>query len=117
TTAVDMIPRCQAVYRKQRRSAAACYEIPGHLRACEHKHKFPRPLPPQTKLAFKTGSLADTRTAAGIIECPGGPVAVCVLSCENQDKRWVPDNAGNRLCAEIARAVYDHFDLEGSDKV
>jgi hypothetical protein len=32
------------------------------------------------------------------------------MSCENQDKRWVPDNAGNRLCAEIARAVYDHFD-------
>jgi hypothetical protein len=33
-----------------------------------------------------------------------------VLSCENEDKRWVADNAGNRLCAEIARAVYDHFD-------
>jgi hypothetical protein len=82
----------------------------GHLRACEDKDKFPRFLPPQTKVAFKTGSLEETRTAAGIIECPGGPVAVCVLSCENQDRRWVPDNAGNRLCAEVARAVYDHFD-------
>jgi beta-lactamase class A len=33
-----------------------------------------------------------------------------VMSCENEDKRWVPDNAGNRLCAQVARAVYDHFD-------
>ena len=37
-----------------------------------------------------------------------------LLSCENQDKRWVPDNAGNRLCAQVARAVYDHFDRPGS---
>jgi beta-lactamase class A len=110
TTADEMIRLCEAVYRKQITSAAACDEMLEHLRACEDKDKFPRFLPPQTKVAFKTGSLADTRTAAGIIECSGGPVAVCVLSCENQDKRWVPDNAGNRLCAEIARAVFDHFD-------
>ncbi|MHB1560982.1 MAG: hypothetical protein ACYC61_26305, partial [Isosphaeraceae bacterium] len=49
-------------------------------------------------------------TAAGIIECPAGPGAVCVLSFDNADHRWVPDTAGNVLCAEIARAVYDHFD-------
>jgi hypothetical protein len=81
-----------------------------HLRACEDKDKFPRFLPPGVKVAFKTGSLDNTRTAAGIIEWPNGPVAVCVLSCDNEDKRWVADNAGNRLCAEIARAVVDHFD-------
>ena len=28
---------------------------------------------------------------------------------ENEDKRWVTDNAGNKLCADVARAVYDHF--------
>jgi beta-lactamase class A len=81
-----------------------------HLRACEDKDKLPRFLPPETKVAFKTGSLDDTRTAVGIIEWPKGPVAVCVLTCDNDDRRWVADNAGNRLCAEIARAVYDHFD-------
>jgi beta-lactamase class A len=114
TTPDEMIRLCEAVYRKQILSPAACHEMLDHLRACEDKDKFPRLLPPQTKVAFKTGSLEDTRTAAGIIECPGGPVAVCVMSCQNQDKRWVPDNAGNRLCAEIARAVYDHFDRAGN---
>ena len=69
------------------------------MRACEDKDKFPRFLPPGAKVAFKTGSLDETRTAAGIIEWPRGPVALCVLSCENEDKRWVADNAGNRLCA------------------
>jgi len=110
TTASEMIKLCEALYRKTILSPLACEQMLDHLRACDDKDKFPRLLPPGTKIAFKTGSLADTRTAAGIIEWPAGPVAICVLSCENEDKRWVADNAGNRLCAEIARAVYDHYD-------
>jgi beta-lactamase class A len=110
TTALEMIKLCEAVYRRQLVSPQACAEMLGHLRACEDKEKLPRFLPPEIKVAFKTGSLDDTRTAAGIIEWPNGPVAVCVLSCDNDDKRWVADNAGNRLCADIARAVYDHFE-------
>ena len=110
TTAEEMIRLSEAVYRNQLVSPAACAEMLTHLRACEDKDKLPRFLPPETKVAFKTGSLDDTRTAVGIIEWPKGPVAVCVLTCDNDDKRWVTDNAGNRLCAEVARAAYDHFD-------
>jgi beta-lactamase class A len=110
TTADEMIRLCEAVYRNQVVSPPACAEMLAHLRACEDKDKLPRFLPPETKVAFKTGSLDDTRTAAGIIEWPKGPVAICVLTCDNDDRRWVADNAGNRLCADIARAVYDHFD-------
>ncbi|MGO9462830.1 MAG: serine hydrolase, partial [Isosphaeraceae bacterium] len=110
TTPLEMVRLCAAVYRKQILSPQACDAMLAHLRACEDKDKFPRFLPPGTRVAFKTGSLDETRTAAGIIECPGGPVALCVMTSENQDKRWVADNAGNRLCAEIARAVYDQFD-------
>ncbi len=110
TTAAEMVRLCEAVQNKTILSPASCAAMLDHLRACEDKDKFPRFLPPGTKVAFKTGSLDDTRTAAGIIECPGGPAAVCVLSHDNEDKRWVADNAGNRLCALIARGVYDCFD-------
>jgi beta-lactamase class A len=114
TTPDEMIRLCEAVFRKEVLTAAACEEMLEHLRACDDRDKLPKRLPPGTKIAFKTGSLADTRTAAGIIEWPGGPVAVCVMSYDNEDKRWVPDNAGNVLCAEIAKAVYDHFDRGSS---
>ncbi len=110
TTADEMIRLCEAVHRKQVVSPSACDEMLDHLRACDDRDKLPKLLPPGTKVAFKTGSLEDTRTAAGIIECPAGPVAVCVLSFDNEDHRWMPDNAGNVLCAQVARAVYDHFD-------
>ncbi len=113
TTADEMVRLCEAVHRKQVVSPAACDEMLHHLRACEDKDKLPVILRAGEKVAFKTGSLADTRTFAGIIDCPGGPVAVCVLSYDNEDKRWVPDNAGNVLCADVARAVYEHFDRPG----
>ncbi len=110
TTAAEMIKLLDAVYNKTILTPAACDEMLDHMRACDDRDKFPRFLPPGARVAFKTGSLDDTRTAAGVIECPAGPVALCVLSTDNKDKRWVADNAGNRLCALVARAVYDAFD-------
>jgi beta-lactamase class A len=109
TTAAEMIRLCEALDRKELVSPEASEAMLGHLRACEDKDKFPRFLPPGTKVAFKTGSVNATRTAAGIITCARGPVALCVLTGENKDQSWRADNAGNRLCAEIARAVFDHF--------
>jgi beta-lactamase class A len=109
TTALEMVWLCEALYYRRLVNPTASQAMLEHLRACEDKDKFPRFLPPGTRIAFKTGSLANTRTAAGIIECAGGPVALCVLSSDNQDQRWVPDNAGNLLCARIAREVFSHF--------
>jgi beta-lactamase class A len=109
TTASEMIRLCDALYRKELVSQEASEAMLDHMRSCDDKDKFPRFLPPGTKVAFKTGSVSDARTAAGIIECPEGPVAVCVLTSENEDQRWDADNAGNRLCAEVAREVFNHY--------
>ena len=46
---------------------------------------------------------------SGVLFTPGGTVVVVVLTDGNADRRWARDNAGNVLCAKVARAVYDHF--------
>jgi beta-lactamase class A len=109
TTAAEMVRLCEALHERKLVSKEASEAMLEHLRACDDKDKFPRFLPAGTKIAFKTGSVDDIRTAAGILETKGGPVALCVMTEGNEDKRYAPDNAGNRLCAEVARAVYDHF--------
>ena len=109
TTASEMVRLLAELQAESLVSAEASREMRKHLEACDDKDKFPRFLPPGTKIAFKTGSVDAARTAAGIIETPAGPVALCVMTAENQDRRWVADNAGNRLCAEVAREVFDHF--------
>ena len=109
TTASDMIRLFEMLHRKELVSVQASETMLGHLSKCDDIDKFPRFLPEGTKIAFKTGSVDEIRTAAGIIDTPGGPVALCVLTAKNEDKRYVADNAGNRLCAEVAREVFRHF--------
>jgi beta-lactamase class A len=66
-------------------------------------------LPSGTRVAHKDGSVSDARTDAGILFTPDGAIVVCVLTAENADRRWARDNAGNLLCAKVAKEVYDHF--------
>ena len=87
----------------------------GHLRKCEDKDKFTRFLPDDTDLAHKTGSVSKARTDAGILYLPTGAIAMCVLTDENEDTRWKPDNAGNAFCAKVAKEVYEHFGPKEKD--
>jgi D-alanyl-D-alanine carboxypeptidase (penicillin-binding protein 5/6) len=109
TTAAEMVRLLEMLHRGELVSREASQTMLAHLHACEDRSKLSRFLPQGTRIAHKTGSVADVRTDAGIIETPGGPVAVCVLTSRNEDRRFVDDNAGNRLCADIGKAVYDHF--------
>ena len=109
TTAGEMIRLCEALHKKELISTAASEAMLKHMAACDDVDKFPRFLPKGTKIAFKTGSVSDARTAAGIIECGSTPVALCVMTRKNEDQRFDPDNAGNRLCADIAKVVFDHY--------
>ncbi len=114
TTANEMVRLCESLHKKELVDTEASEAMLEHMKACDDKDKFPRFLPPGTKIAFKTGSVNEARTAAGILYGPGGPVALCVLTNKNEDHRWVPDNAGNRLCAEVAREVYEYFQTKAN---
>ena len=80
-----------------------------HMFACEDKLKVPRLLPPGTRVAHKTGSVNSSRTDAGIIDSPAGPIAFCILTNKNKDQRWTDDNEGDLFCAKIGAAIYQYF--------
>ena len=87
----------------------ACKEMLDHLKKCEDKDKFTRFLPDGTVVAHKTGAVNNAKTDAGIIYTKGGPVAVCVLTNDNEDKTWRTENEGSALCARVAQQVYEYF--------
>jgi beta-lactamase class A len=109
TTAREMVGLLEKLHAGQLVSEAASREMLEHLKKCDDKDKFPRFLPPKTGVAHKTGSVNDARTDAGILYLPSGPVAVCVLTANNEDRSWQADNAGNLLCARVAKEVSEHF--------
>src|SRR6266545_2370418 len=109
TTARDMVGLLELIENGKVVSPEACKEMLGHLKACDDKEKMTRLLPAGTVVAHKTGSVNASKTDAGIIYLKSGPVVLCVLTDENDDKRWVADNAAQVLIAKIAKEVYDHF--------
>jgi beta-lactamase class A len=109
TTANEMVALLEKLHAGELVSKDVCKAMREHMLKCDDKLKFPKLLPAAAVVAHKTGSVNDARTDAGIIETPSGPVALCVLTAGNEDKRWTNDNAGDVLCAKVAKAVYDHF--------
>jgi beta-lactamase class A len=115
TTANEMVKLLEMLHENKLVGPEACAEMRKHLEKCDDKDKFPRFLPPGTKVEHKTGSVNDARTDTGIIYVPIGDskktqaIAVCVLTNANTDHSWRPDNAGNLLCAKVAQAVYEHY--------
>jgi beta-lactamase class A len=112
TTAREMLTLLELLHQGQLVSAEASKAMLEHLKKCDDKDKFPRFLPTGVTVAHKTGSVSDARTDAGILYFKGGPVVLCVLTSENEDKAWKVENAGNRLCAEVAKAVVEHYQMK-----
>src|SRR5262249_40530001 len=109
TTAREMVSLLESIHAGKVATPEACQEMLGHLKKCDDKDKFTRFLPAGTVVAHKTGSVSDARTDAGILYLKQGPVAVCVLTTQNEDKTWRADNAGNLLCAKVAKEVTEYF--------
>jgi serine-type D-Ala-D-Ala carboxypeptidase (penicillin-binding protein 5/6) len=116
TTADEVLRLLEMLHAGKLGDEAATKEMTAHLLACNEGDKLKRFLPPGTKIAHKSGSVSAARCEAGIIYAGSGPVAVCVLTAENEDQSWRSDNAGNRLCADIGLAVYNHFSPSGGTR-
>jgi beta-lactamase class A len=111
TTAREMIGLLELLNSDQLVDAASCKAMVATLKKCEDTLKFPRFLN-GVAVAHKTGQVDDARTDAGLLYLKGGTVALCVLTAENKDTRWVVDNEGNLFCAKVAKAVADYCDAK-----
>jgi beta-lactamase class A len=109
TTAREMAHLFEELETSTRLRPALKQVVLGHLKKNEDRDKFSRLLPADVVVAHKDGATDDTRTDAGILETPGGVVVVVVLTTHNADQRWQSDNAGNLLCARVAREVCARF--------
>ena len=116
TAAREMVEILEKLEEGKLVSPEACKEMLEHLKKCNDQDKFTRFLPAKTVVAHKTGSVADIRTDAGILYLSSGPVVLCVLTEKNDDKTWRVENAGNVLCAKVAKEVYDYFGSKSSEK-
>ena len=117
TTARDMVALTELLHSHKLVSKQASQQMLDHMFACDDKKKVPRSLPTGTRVAHKTGSVNASRTDAGIMETPSGPIAFCILTTNNEDQSWTEDNEGDLFCAEIGSAIYQFFNSKGAAPV
>jgi D-alanyl-D-alanine carboxypeptidase (penicillin-binding protein 5/6) len=108
TTPADMVKLLEKLNGRKLVSKDASKKMLDHMYACDDKLKFRRYLP-NAKIAHKSGSVNTTRCEAGLIDCPEGPIALCVMTDNNKDQSWGEDNAGEILCGRIAQIAYRQF--------
>jgi beta-lactamase class A len=109
TTARETMLLLEKVHQGKVVSPEVCTEMLGHMKKCDDRHKLKHFLPAEIEVAHKSGTVEAARTDAGILYLPTGPVAVCVLTAQNEDRSWKDDNAGNVLIGRVAEQVYQHF--------
>ena len=107
TTANDMVSLLKRLKNGELAGAESTTAMIDHMLNCDDKSRFPLLMPVGVKVAHKTGSVTRVRTDAGLLMGKDCTVALCVLTDNNEDTRWTDENAGNRLCAEIAKAAYE----------
>ncbi len=117
TTANDMVSLLTRLKRGELADEASTAAMLDHLLNCDDKSRFPLLLPPTVKVAHKTGSVNRVRTDAGLLMGNGCTLALCVLTDNLEDTRWTDDNAGNRLCADVAKTAYELFSPQTSPAV
>lgn len=108
TTAAEVVNLLEQLDQGKLASEEGTKAMRKHLAACEDK-RISRQFPAEVRVLQKTGSVSAVRTAAGIIELPGGNVAICVLTSENKDRRWTANNAAEVLTANVGKIVLEHF--------
>lgn len=109
TTAREMMSLLEKLQRRELVSKTASDEMLAHLQACQDKTMLARLLPTGIKLAHKSGAVTAVRCDAGVMETEAGPIAICVLTRNNADRRWAEDDAASVLCGRLARETFFYF--------
>lgn len=115
TTATETMRLYELLHEEELVSPAASREMLEHLLNCEDRSKLARDLPSGTQLAHKSGATSRVRTDAGLLWTTTGPVAICVLTRKNADRRYDDANDAHLLCGRVARAVYDYYASDPSE--
>lgn len=79
------------------------------LRANQDGSKLVRWLPEEVPVAHKSGDVDRARNDCGIIYGPEAPVAVCVMTRENQHTTYAVDAPAHLLIGRVGREVFRHY--------
>ena len=102
TSARDMADMLERMRAGKLLNPAASKQMLDMLHRCAHRGMIPRHLDPKIPVAHKHGQSARIRADVGIVELPGRPLIISVLTLAVEEGEARP---GRELIAELSRQV------------
>jgi len=69
-------------------------------------------IPPTVQAASKQGAVDASRSEVVLVNAPGGDYVFTVITKNQADTSWTPENEGFQLIRDVSRTLWKHFEPE-----
>jgi beta-lactamase class A len=73
-------------------------------------------LPPTVQAASKQGAVNQSRSEVVLVNAPSGDYVFCVVTKNQQDQSWEPNNEGFVLIRRVSRLLWEYFEPKSTWK-
>jgi beta-lactamase class A len=67
-------------------------------------------IPPWVQAASKQGAVSRSRSEVVLVNAPSGDYVFCVITGDQEDASWEPDNEGYMLLRDVSAVLWNHFE-------
>lgn len=67
-------------------------------------------IPPYTQAASKQGALDESKSETVMVNAPHGDYVFSIITNNNKDQRWVPDNEAYRLIQRVSALLWHYYE-------
>ena len=67
-------------------------------------------IPPYVQVASKSGAVDQSRSEVVLVNAPHGDYVFCVITKNQKDESWSPNNEGYVLLREVSKILWNHFE-------
>jgi beta-lactamase class A len=110
TTPREMARLVTAVREGRAVSASASEEMYRMLTRIYWNGEALSQLPPWVQAASKSGAVDRSRSEVVLVNAPSGDYVFCVITKDQQDESWTPDNEGYVLLRRVSALLWRHFE-------
>jgi beta-lactamase class A len=73
-------------------------------------------IPPYVHVASKSGAVNQSKSEVVLVNAPHGDYVFCVITKNQQDQRWEPDNEGYVIIRDISALLWNYFEPKSNWK-
>ena len=110
TTPREMATLVQQIVEGRAVSPAADLEMHRLLTRTHYDDEAISAIPPSVQVASKQGAVMESRSEVAYVHAPSGAYVLCVVTRDQGDLRYEPDNAGYELIRTVSRLLWDAFE-------